>query len=194
MQKACRHWRQQAFPARGGSATVTRRNAYRKDWIGRGVQDALGDDLSRDAADAVQADRTGRARGEVQYPAVDERAAVVDGDHHAAVAMGDPELGAEWQRAVGTGHGVLIEPLTRSRLAAGFVAVKRGYSGKAMAGRRRWGDRRIGVAPRVMGAPPGDAGVMEMAMAVVMPLGLGRGFGGTPTEHKSCGEHCERRT
>jgi hypothetical protein len=43
----------------------TGRNAYRKDWIGRGVRDALGDDLGRDAADAVQADRMGRGRGEV---------------------------------------------------------------------------------------------------------------------------------
>jgi hypothetical protein len=113
--------------------------------------------------------------------------------------MGDPELGAERQRAVGAGHGVLVETLTRGGLGAGFVAVKGGYSGKAVAGTGRRGDRRIGVAPGILGRTLRIvvgrlAGVMEVPMAVVMPFGLGRGFSDTPTEEESCGENSKRRT
>ena len=60
-------------------------------------------DLGDDAADAGagQADGAGGAGGQVEHPAADERAAVIDGDDDAAAAMGDPELGAERQGAVG---------------------------------------------------------------------------------------------
>ena len=60
-------------------------------------------DLGGDAADAGagQADRARRAGREVENPAADERAAVIDGDDDAAAAMGHPQLGAERQRAVG---------------------------------------------------------------------------------------------
>ena len=60
-------------------------------WLGgRGVENALRDDLCSDAANAGtgQADRAGGARGQVEHPAADERAAVVDGDDDAAAAIG----------------------------------------------------------------------------------------------------------
>ena len=52
----------------------------------------------------------------------------IDRDDDAAVADGSPELGAERQRAVGRGHGVLVEALTGGGLAAGFIAVRGGLS------------------------------------------------------------------
>src|SRR6266481_655702 len=105
---------------------------------GRGVENALRDDLCSDAANAGtgQADRAGGARGQVKHPAADERAAVVDGDDDAAAAMGHPELGAEWQRAVGGREGTLIETLARGGLAAGFVAVKGSHPREAVSGAR----------------------------------------------------------
>ena len=52
-------------------------------------------------AGAGQADGAGSARGEVEHAPLDEGTAVVDGDDHAAAAMGDAQLGAERQRAMG---------------------------------------------------------------------------------------------
>src|SRR6266436_8696539 len=105
---------------------------------GRGVEDALRDDLCSDAANAGtgQADRAGGARGQVKHPAADERAAVVDGDDDAAAAMGHPELGTERQRTVGGREGTLIETLARGGLAAGFVAVKGSHPREAVSGAR----------------------------------------------------------
>ena len=78
------------------------RNAYRA--LGRCGERAtrLGDDLGGDAADAGagEADGARSARREVEDAAANERAAVIDGDDDAAAAMGDPQLGAERQRAV----------------------------------------------------------------------------------------------
>src|ERR1700709_608507 len=93
----------------------------------------LGDDLGGDLADAGagQADGTGRARGKVEHAPLDEGTAVVDGNDDALAAVGHPQLGAERQRAVGAGHGVLVEASTRSGLAAGFVAVEGSHSGEA---------------------------------------------------------------
>src|SRR5947209_5673592 len=91
------------------------------------------DDLGGDVADASagQPDRSRRPRGEVEHPAANERAAVVDGDDNAAAAMGDPELGAEWQAAVSRGHGFLVEALAGGSLATGLVAVERGDAREA---------------------------------------------------------------
>src|SRR5947209_18348367 len=95
-------------------------------------------------AGAGQADGTGSARGEVEHASPDEGPAVVDGDDNALTAMGNPEPGAERQRAVGAGQGVLVEARTRGGLAAGFIAVERGHSREATA---RTADRGIGVPP-----------------------------------------------
>ena len=111
------------FRRAGDSAAVPPGSAYGLDESG--ARDALRDDLGGDLADATQADGAGRAGRQVKHPATDERAAIVDGDNDAAAAMGDPKPGAERQRTVGAGHGVLIEPLTRGGLAAGLVAIKR---------------------------------------------------------------------
>src|SRR5204862_4596 len=90
---------------------------------GSGADRALQDDFRRDATDTA----TGEANGaggpgrEVEHPAADERATVVDGDDDALAAMGDAQLGAERQRAVRRGHGVLVEALARGGLAARLV-------------------------------------------------------------------------
>ena len=70
-------------------------------------------DLGDDAADAGAGHTDGARRGsrQVQNAAADEWASVIDGDDDAAVTMGHPQLGAERQRAVGAGQGVLIETL-----------------------------------------------------------------------------------
>ena len=72
---------------------------------------------------------------QIENPATDERAAVVDGDDDALATMGHPELGAERQRAVGRGHGVLVEALTGGGPAAGLVTVVRRLPRKAAAAR-----------------------------------------------------------
>src|SRR6185369_16667087 len=93
--------------------------------VGPGALHHLGDD----AADtcAGQADGAGCARRQVKHAAVDEGATVVDGNDHAAVTMGDLELGAERQGPVGSGHGVLVEALTGGGLAAGLIAIIGGH-------------------------------------------------------------------
>src|SRR5579859_2460231 len=90
-------------------------------------------DFGSDLADAAEADGAGRAGGEVEHPAANERAAVVDGDDDGAAAMGHAEPGAERQRAVRAGHGVLVEALARGGPAAGLVAIHRGDAREAMA-------------------------------------------------------------
>ena len=79
------------------------------------------------------------------------------GDDDALAAMGHPQLGAERQRAVGCGHGVLVEALTGSGLAAGFIAVEGGHSREAATGPMR-ADRGIGVAPVAAGGLGGVVG------------------------------------
>ena len=158
-----------------------------------------GDDLGNHAADAGagQADGASGASGQVEHTAADERATVVDGDDDAAVAMGDPELGAERQGAVGRGHGVLVEALAGRGLAAGFIAVKGGHAREATSGTGRRGDRGIGVEPGPGGRPADSSAgrvagvvmVVVMMMAVVMPVRSGRGFGDAATEQESCGEN-----
>ena len=61
------------------------------------------DDLRGDTAHAgtCQTDGTRRGGREVEHPAEDEGAAVVDRDDHAATAIRHAKLGAERQRAVG---------------------------------------------------------------------------------------------
>ena len=82
-----------------------------------------GNDLGGDAADAGagQADGAGSAGGQVEHAAADERATVIDGHDDALAVMGHAQPGAERQRAVGTGHGALIETLARGGPAAGLV-------------------------------------------------------------------------
>src|SRR6266487_26788 len=150
---------------RKSSATVYATQRLLIWWTGkrRGAR-ALRDDLGGDVADAGagQADGTGSARGEVEHASLDEGATVVDRHHDALAAMGHPELGSERQRAVGRGHGVLVEALSGGGLAAGFIAVKGGLSREA-----RRADRGIGVHPIARGL----MGVV--GMVAVMP-----GFGG----------------
>src|SRR3954463_10678081 len=137
-----------AGPCRRGqsSAAITRFN----------LRYHLGGDVAD--AGAGQADGAGSALGEVEHASPDERAAVVDGDDDALAAMGHPELGAERQRAVGRGHGVLVEALSGGGLAAGFIAVKRSPSREAAP--RARADRGIGVHPIARGLV--RVGVMRM--------------------------------
>jgi hypothetical protein len=99
----------------------------------RGADALLGrsNDFGGDAADAAQAENAGGTLGQVQNPAAHEWTAIVDRDDDAAVAMADPKFGAEWQRAVGAGHGILVEMLAGGGPAAGFIAVIRRDAGEA---------------------------------------------------------------
>src|SRR5262249_35927706 len=151
------------------------------------------DDFGRDLAETVNAERAGRGGGQVEHPAAHERPAVVDGDDDAAAAMAHPELGAEGQRAVRAGHGVFVETLTGSGLAAGFIAVEGGDARKAMSGpRRRHG---IGAAQSRLCAVVGDRAMARMGVVAVMMMvpGLGRGLGGGATDQESCGDRKDRR-
>src|SRR6202007_188526 len=96
-----------------GSAVYLPATLTRLSWKGVASDAPLLDDLGDDAADAgaSQADRAGSARGQVEYPAADEWAAVVDCDDDAAVATRDPELGAERQGTGGRRPGVLCATL-----------------------------------------------------------------------------------
>jgi len=148
---------------------------------------ASGDDLGGDPADAGagQADGTSRARGEVEHSAMDERAAVVDGDDDAPAAMGDPQPGAERQRAVSAGHGVLVEALSGGSLAAGFIAVERRHAGEAVAARG---------AHRGVGIPPVAAGRLGGMVVVAMVPGFGGSLGNAAADQESCGNQRESRT
>src|ERR1700692_2476529 len=99
----------------------------------------LGYDFGDDTADAGagQTDRASLARGKIQHHAANERPAVIDGNDHAAVAIGYPEPGPKRQRAVGACHRILIETLARRGFAAGFVAVKGRYPREAASRARR---------------------------------------------------------
>jgi hypothetical protein len=166
------------------NATLTR-----SDGPEDGAQDArLRDDLSGDVADAGagQADGAGSARGQVKHTALDEGTTVIDRDDDALATMGHPELGAERQRAVGRGHGVLVEALSGGGLAAGFIAVKRSPSREAVPGARA--DRGIGVHPVALGL----VGMSVVGMVAVMP-GFGGGFGDAATDQESCGDQGESR-
>ena len=124
----------------------------------------LGDNAANAAA--RQPDRAGGTFRQIQDTAADERAAIIDGDHHAAAAVGNPQLGPERQTAMGGGHGVLVEALAGRGSAAGFTAVIGGYAGERPA---PMPERRIGVQPR---RPRGllDRSVMTpMMMSPAMP-------------------------
>src|SRR5580704_2204770 len=155
-------------------------------WSEEALGTPLADDLGGHPADsgAGEPDGAGGAGGQVENPAADEWAAVIDGHDHTAVAMGHPQLGAEWQRAVGAGHGALVEALARGGLAAGFVAVIGGHARETASGAGRRGDRRVGVAPGGPGSGPrGIAGDVVMAIAVmVVAVGFGRGLSGAATD------------
>src|SRR6185312_15923826 len=88
-------------------------------------------DFARDLAETGDPEHAGGTGGEIEHPAANERAAVVDGDDDGAAAMAHAQLGAERQRTVGAGHGVLVETLARGGLAAGLITVKRGNTGEA---------------------------------------------------------------
>src|SRR3954468_22500963 len=139
-------------------------SSRRPDWTQRLLKLGSGNDLGGNAADAGagQADGAGGAGRQVEHAAADEGATVVDGDDDATAAMGHPQSGAERQTAVSRGHGVLVEPLARSSLAAGFIAVKRSHAGEAVTA----ADRRVGVTP---GRRSGMAGVGTM----MVPGGFG---------------------
>src|SRR6202035_3241438 len=125
-----------------------------------------GDDFGDDTADAGagQTDRASRARGQIQHPTANERTTVIDGNDHAAVAMGYPEPGPKRQRAVGACHRILIETLARRGFAAGLCAVKGRYPREAASRARRRGEYAVGVAPTTArSAIEGTAGVMGMA-------------------------------
>src|SRR5437899_1440806 len=158
-----------------------------------GASPLLGNDFGGDVADAGagQADGTGRTRGKVEDAPLDEGTTVVDRDDDALAAMGHPELGAERQRAVGCGHGVLVEALTGCGPAAGFTAVKRGLAGEAAPG-ALGADRGIGVQPVAAGCR-GFAGVMVVVVMAMMP-GFGGSLGDTAAGQESCGDQGEGRT
>jgi len=108
--------------------------------------------------------------------------------------MGDAQLGAERQRTVSRGHGILVEALARRSPAAGLVAIIGGHAGEAAARARRRRHRRVGVAPiggRV-GIALGVVAVMMVRVPVVMP-GFGRSFGGGSTDEESGGNESDRR-
>src|SRR5579872_6364824 len=90
------------------------------------LRNDLGGHAAHSGAD--QTDRACRAGRKIKHPAANEGPAVVDGDDDAAVTMRDPEPGAERERTMGRGHGVLIEALARGGPAAGLVAVERGHA------------------------------------------------------------------
>ena len=92
----------------------------------RGTYNDLGDHTA-DAA-AGQTDHAGGTFRKIQHTTADERTAIIDGDDHAAAAMGDPQPGSERQMAMGGGHGVLIEALAGCGAATGFIAVIGGHA------------------------------------------------------------------
>src|SRR5437763_8037458 len=163
MKKACRHWRRQAFLR---NATLTRSEERRRRAIS-----ASGDDLGGDTTNAGtgQADGAGGTRGQIEDAATDERAAVIDGDDDALAAMGDAQPGAERQRAVGRGHGALVEALAGSGPAAGFIAVIGGHSREALPG--GWARQGVGIAPVAAGSL---AGVMRVVVVALVVPGFGR--------------------
>src|SRR5437016_5054323 len=112
-----------SFPTAGpcwrtkGSAGRYATQRYRND----GARNrALRDDLGGDPADAGagQADRPRCARRQIEDTPPDEGTTIIDRDDDTLAAMGHPELGAERQRAVGRGHGALVEALTGRSPAA----------------------------------------------------------------------------
>src|SRR5438105_6312219 len=93
-------------PAALGNATLTDLGAESETeacWGPRGLHD-----LGGDVADAGgrQADRARGAGGEVEHASLDEGAAVVDRDDDALAPVGDAQLGADRQRAMGGRHVV----------------------------------------------------------------------------------------
>lgn len=66
-------------------------------------------DLARDHAVVNDADPLGRAKRQVQNPAVDERTAIVDPDVHAASTVLHADRRAERQRPVCSRKAILVE-------------------------------------------------------------------------------------
>jgi len=143
-------------------------------------------------AGAGQPDGAGSTLGEVEYASPDEGATVIDRDDDALAAMGHPELGAERQRAVGCGHGVLVEALAGGGPATGFTAVKRRLAGEAAPG-ALGADRGIGVQPVAAGRLGFAGGVMMVVVMTMMP-GLGGSLGDAAAGQESCGDQGEGRT
>src|SRR5262245_22948398 len=134
-QKACRHWRRQAFlGTQKPSAAYATLPELGRNRRRVGVREVL-ENLGGDGADAGrrQANCTRGAGGEVEHASLDEGTTVVDGDDDTAAPVGDAQLGAERQRAVGRRHVVLVEALARGGLAAGLIAVERGDTREAAA-------------------------------------------------------------
>ena len=119
-----------------------------------------------------QADGACRALGEIEHAAANEGATIVDRHDDAAAAMGDAELGAERQRAMSCGHGVLVEALARRGAGAGFIAVIGGDAGEGTAGAHRC----IGVQPGIL------LGVMLVMMVMLLVMAVMPGFGGRLAE------------
>ena len=71
------------------------RGTLRICWMGDARCRRLSDDFSRDLAETGNTERMGGAGREVEHPATNERAAVVDGDDDRTAAMAHAELGAE---------------------------------------------------------------------------------------------------
>ena len=154
----------------------------------------LRDDLGGDATDtgAGQADGARRGGGEVENPAPNERAAVINGDDDAAIAMGHAQLGAERQRAVRTGERILVKALARGGLPTGLVAIERGNAGEhaseTFADRAEGRGRRLGfLRGRVRDV------ARQVRIVMVMMPGFRRRFGGSSTDHHSCGNDGKRR-
>lgn len=126
-------------------------------------------DFGNDPADAAarEADSLGSTLGQVEHAAANEGAAIVDGDDDAAAAVGDPQTRTERQAAMSCSHCVLIEALARCGAAAGFVAVKGSYAGKASA---------AGGTDRCIGVQPGIMGVMPMMVVVIVMVAVMPGF------------------
>src|SRR5215472_1095488 len=166
-----------SFGARGSPAPVLDAIPARSVW--KKKAETLRDDLCGHLTEAFDAQRTGCGGREIEHTATHIRTAIVDRDDDAAVAMGHAQFGAERQRTMGAGHGVLIEPLARGGLAAGLVAVEGGNAGEAVsAGGLR---HRIGIAPgllrralgRLVRIPPD----MVDAMLAMVAAGPGRNLG-----------------
>src|SRR5688500_1505642 len=87
---------------------------------------ALADDRQRDRSKPRKADGAGPGGGEIDHPAANERAAVVDAhDDRAAVApVGDPHPRAERQAAMCGGEASRIGALTVCGLATGMAVMR----------------------------------------------------------------------
>src|SRR4029077_6720982 len=96
----------------------------------RWLLDGLGEDFGRHAADATEANGLRGSRREVEHPAAHERAAIIDRDDDATVAVRDADAGAKWQRPMRGGHGAGVHALAGGGAVAGLIAVVRRDAGE----------------------------------------------------------------